>query len=127
MKRLSPRFLLGLGVSYTLFITYISLTPPPDVEVVSWPYVDKLAHLAIHSALVFIWLGVVYATDRYHIISRKWMLALVICFLYGIVIEAFQHWFTRTREFDLIDIVANGIGGLIGFLTFWILSRRRVF
>ena len=55
------------------------------------------------------------------------MLALVICFLYGIVIEAFQHWFTDTRTFDIIDIIANGIGGFLGFLTFEQIKRRFVF
>ena len=116
-----------IGIVYTLFITFIMLAPTPDLPATDWPYLDKIAHVLIYFGLVFIWLAVFWTTDRYHIFSRRPVLVLSICLFYGIVIEAFQHWFTDTRTFDIIDIIANGIGGFLGFLTFEQIKRRFVF
>ena len=116
-----------IAVAYTLFITIIMLAPSPDLPTTDWPYWDKIAHILIYFGLVFIWLVVFSTTDRYHIFSRRPVLVLVTCLFYGIVIEACQHWFTDTRTFDIIDILANGIGGLIGFLTYEQIKRRFVF
>lgn len=116
-----------IGIGYTLFITIILLAPSPELAVTDWPYLDKIAHILIYFWLVFIWLAVFWVTDQYHIFSRRPVLVLSICLFYGIVIEAFQHWFTDTRTFDINDIIANGIGCFLGFLTFEQIKRRFVF
>ena len=112
IKKLSePRTLLSIGVIYTLFITIIS-------------FVDKIAHVLIHGFLSLIWLWYRFSGDKCHISVKNVFVVLFICFSYGVVIEAAQHWFTLTRSFDIFDIMANGFGSLLGLLSYWIIRNK---
>lgn len=125
IKNLSARkTVLIFGILYTIFITVVLLAPTTGAPKIDIPYLDKLAHWGFHLVLALIWLYYVFVSDRYHILSKNVIIALILCFLYGIVIEAFQHWFTLTRNFDLFDIVANGIGVLTGLLSFRIVRKK---
>ncbi len=127
IKKLSePKILLSIGVVYTLLITVAFLSPATDIPEVNLPFLDKLAHVLIHWVLCVIWLGYTFSGDRYHISNKIVFVVLLICFFYGISIEALQHWFTLSRKFDLFDIVANGIGCLIGLLSFWIVRIKTI-
>lgn len=127
IKRLSEdkRF-LAIGVIYTITATILLLAPVSGDTSIDIPNSDKLAHLLLHFGLSFIWLCHCFLGDQYHFSSKMVLLVLSICFFYGIVIEAFQHWFTSTRNFDLFDIAANGIGDLIALWSFGIVRKRLI-
>jgi len=110
--------LLIAGIAYTIFITILFFTPVPEGASLPFPWLDKFVHVLFHWILAAIWLTYAYLGDQSHFSSKMLMLALVTCFFYGIVVEAFQQWFTETRTFDLLDIVANASGDLLGLLTF---------
>jgi len=118
-------FLL-LGLVYTVVITILLLVPISGTSTFDFPYSDKLAHVILHFGLTFIWLCHFFLGDQYHFSSKKVLLVLSTCFFYGMIIEAFQHWFTSTRNFDFFDIIANGIGDLIGLLSFGIVMKKTV-
>jgi VanZ family protein len=125
IKNLSGRkIVLFIGILYTVLITIVLLLPARGLPQFNIPNLDKLVHVMLHGVLIFIWLTYVYLGDRYHFLSKMVVIALVLCFFYGIVIEAFQHWFTATRSFDLFDIAANGIGDLTGLLSFRIVRKK---
>lgn len=125
IKNLSgPRFRLILSLLYTIFITVALLVPGTGAPKIDIPFLDKLVHIVMHAILVFVWLHYILIDDRYHFPSRIVTIALVLCFFYGIIIEALQHWFTTTRTFDLLDILANGIGDFIGLLSIWIVRKK---
>lgn len=127
IKRLSdPRILFTIGIVYTLLITIALLSPTSDIPKIDIAFLDKLIHVIIHWILSFIWLWYGFSTDKYHITVRTIFVILIICFSYGLAIEALQHWFTQTRSFDVFDLAANGIGSLIGLLTFWIVRKKIV-
>lgn len=100
------------------------LSPASGVPQFNIPFLDKGLHILIHWMLCFIWLMYGFLADKYHFPFKYVVLALLICFFYGIIIEAFQHWFTLTRTFDLFDIAANGIGDLVGLLSFMIVRKK---
>ena len=119
IKKLSePKTLFVVGLVYTFIITVAFLSPAADIPKVSIPYLDKIMHALIHCVLAFIWLWFAFSGDKYHISLNSVIVVLVLCFSYGIAIEAAQHWFTASRQFDLFDVLANGIGGLLGFWSF---------
>lgn len=125
IKKLSePNSILSIGIIYTLFITVLLLVPTTEIPQIKVSYIDKLAHLLIHSLLSLIWLWYRFSGDKYHISVKNVFVVLFICFSYGVVIEVSQHWFTLSRNFDLYDIVANGFGSLLGLLYFWIIKSK---
>jgi len=131
MKRLTkklsePKNLLFVGIFYTLFITVALLSPVSQIPKVEIPNLDKLVHVLMHALLIIIWLGYVYLGDKSHISIKNIFVVLFICFSYGIIIEALQHCFTLSRKFDFFDIIANGIGDLLGLLSFGIVRNRVV-
>jgi VanZ family protein len=131
MKRLTkklsePKNLLFVGIFYTLFITVALLAPVSEIPKVEIPFLDKLVHVIMHALLIIIWLAYVFLGDKSHISIKNIFVVLFICFSYGIIIEALQHWFTLSRKFDFFDIIANGIGDLLGLLSFWIVRIRIV-
>ncbi len=125
IKNLSGRrSLLIAGISYTIFITFLFFTPVPEESALELPWLDKVVHALLHWLLCSIWLTYFYLGDQNHFSSKMLMLALITCFFYGIVVEAFQQWFTETRTFDLLDIVANAVGDLLGLLTFRLVRKN---
>ena len=127
IRKLSePKTLFVAGLVYTLLITVAFLSPAADVPKVSIPYLDKVFHVLIHWVLSFIWLWFAFSSDKYHISVKTVIVVLIICFSYGIAIEVAQHWFTLSRQFDLLDVLANGVGSLLGLLSFNIVRSRIV-
>ena len=127
IKKLSePKNILFAGIFYTLFITVALLSPVSEIPQVEIPFLDKLVHVLMHVVLVIIWLWYVHLGDKSHISIKNIFVVLFICFSYGVLIEALQHWFTLSRKFDFFDIIANGIGDLLGLLSFRIVRNRIV-
>lgn len=127
IKKLSePKTLFAAALVYTLFVTVAFLAPSTDVPKMNIPYLDKTIHVLIHWVLGFIWLWFAFSSDKYHILPKTVIVVLVICFSYGIAIEVAQHYFTTSRRFDLLDVLANGFGSLLGLLSFNIVRSRLV-
>lgn len=123
IRKLSePKFLLYLGVIYTLLITVAFLSPAANLSEIEIPYFDKTIHIILHSVLAFIWLMYFFMNDHGHISFGIHFVILLGCVIYGAVIETSQHWFIESRTFDLWDLIANGIGSLIGLVCFRIVG-----
>jgi VanZ family protein len=125
IKKLSePKTILTIGILYTILITIILLIPSSEIPRIKVTFIDKIAHVLIHGFLSLIWLWYRFSTDKCHISVKNVFVVLLICFSYGVIIEAAQHWFTLTRSFDIFDIVANGFGSLLGLLSYWICRKN---
>lgn len=125
IKKLSEaKNLSKLAILYTLLVTIAFLLPANDVPQVRIPFLDKFIHVFIHWILCFTWLWYFFVADNYHSFKKNVFVVLFSCFCYGFLIEVLQHWFAQSRQFDLFDIVANGIGCLIGLLFFLIIRKR---
>jgi VanZ family protein len=125
IKRLSEaKYISPIAIIFTLLVTAVFLLPANNVPKVNLPLLDKLVHVFIHCVLSLLWLWYFFTADKYHILTKNVFVILLVCFCYGVLIEALQHWFTRSRTFDLFDIVANGIGSFLGLFTFWIIQKK---
>lgn len=73
-------------------------------------YDDKLYHILAYFLLILIWFVALEGT-----ISKKQIYHLAIyCTAFGIIIEALQGKLTVDRVGDLLDIIANIIGVVLG-------------
>ena len=60
----------------------------------------------------------------YHF-EKKWIpILLLSILLYGIIIEIFQGLFTVSRSADILDVVSNLLGSLLGIFFFKIVKQK---
>jgi len=102
-----------VGLAYLALVIYGSLTPsPPDLS--TFPGADKGVHLTVYAGMM-LWFGFLYQSRRSVLVLGALFVAL------GIVLDLLQGT-TGYRSMELLDMVANTIGVLIGGL----LSRTRI-
>ena len=93
-----------LTILLLIVITILSLIPFPELPEV--PGKDKTMHLLAYGALAF---PVSFARPKAY-------LRIIIAFLiWSALLEIFQPYFDRNQ--DWIDILANAIGLLLGFIA----------
>lgn len=115
-KLLEAKSLRFIGITYTLFITFLLLFPTTNFPKVEVPSIDKLGHVILFSILVIIWLFFVLSKTEVGKLTSIWVVLIV--FFYGIIIEASQGLFFESRTADVWDIIANSAGILLGWLIF---------
>ena len=95
---------LGLGWGWAAAIVWLSLTPsPPQVDV---GYGDKLGHLGAYGLLMF-WFALLYLSWP---IRVRYMIGFIAM---GVGLEFLQGTLGH-RTFDVVDMLANGTGVLLG-------------
>ena len=98
-------FIGGLGIIGLLW----TLSLIPGVPTVGFRYEDKLQHLAAYGGTVWWW-------GQYWPTFRQRLVLAIGATLMGVGIEYVQRW-TGWRTFDVMDMVANGFGVLLGWLA----------
>lgn len=115
---ISPTIWKGLTFFWLTLTTILLVMPGnafPKVGLFSQiPYFDKWVHIFLFGVLTALSLKAIRP-------SKFWgmLLLLVFILLYGVITEYVQLFFTTSRSFDGQDIVADGIGAMLG----WILYR----
>ena len=126
-KLLGAKTLLYLGVLYTFIITYLFIAPRTDFpEIDFYISIDKIGHLMIHLILSLIWLSYFFVRAKHDFAIRYVILVVIACLTYGIIIEVLQQMLLANRKADLFDVLANGIGTLVGMLLFLNVKKRLI-
>ena len=115
-KLLGAKSLKFIGITYTLFITFLLLFPTTNIPKIEVPAIDKLGHVTLFAILVVIWLLFILSKTEDAKITSIWVVLLA--FFYGIIIEVLQGLFFVSRTADGWDIIANSAGILLGWLIF---------
>ena len=100
-------FWLALISSYVL-----AVLPQESVPELT-PFNDKGNHLLAFSVLTLLLL---------HAYRVKYLTAFVLMMLYGILIEVSQL-FAVNRHGELLDVLADTIGVVIGILLYWLIGK----
>lgn len=100
-----------ISIFVTLLIAYLSFIKLPYVGA-QVPNSDKLGHSFAYFTLSLCWLLTFY---KY---PKKKHLIIILCIVYGIIIEVLQHVLTNHRTGDYIDAFANTGGILLGLVLF---------
>ena len=104
-----------------MFITFSSLfsfTGSMMVPRFSMPHVDKVVHFIFYFVLVL--LGVKAIQEFFNVkptLRKVLLYVLFFAIAYGILIECLQYGFTENRHGDILDVLANSIGALVGMFA----------
>ncbi len=102
-------------VFLTLAVIVGSLIPPQDIPISTTISVsDKLMHSSAYAVVVFCWL----LTKSVFFASQKNRTVLFGVFFLGVIIEILQGTLTDNRHPELLDVVANSVGVIVGYLIF---------
>lgn len=118
LKR-SGTWAFTFAIIWTLLIIIACLIPGRDVPDVHLPMIDKWVHFVMFAGFSFLWLCKIKKPTL-----KKGIIVLFLSILLGYLVELLQgSGITYGRSFDYYDVIADGIGGLIGVLLFFILNR----
>ena len=107
---------------WTLFIFFACLIPGRDVPDVAIPLIDKWVHFIIFGGFAFLWLATFKSTN----LKKRIMIFLMAVFT-GYLVEVLQgSGITSGRSYDLMDVLADSIGGALGVSIFYFLNRKYV-
>tara|TARA_Y100000589_G_scaffold321098_1_gene351877 strand:- start:83943 stop:84269 length:327 start_codon:yes stop_codon:yes gene_type:complete len=88
---------------------------------------DKLVHISMYAMLAF---SVLLAYRRYYFRLNKRTKILINTFIfsaaYGVLMEYAQKYVFINRSFELMDIVANSIGAILGIFFYRYLVGRKI-
>ncbi|GAB2510410.1 VanZ family protein [Lysobacter humi (ex Lee et al. 2017)] len=104
-----PRLAVAGWIALFALVAVGSLMPARELPTPSVQGLDKLEHLLGYAALSG-YAVLLFATAR-----ARWAAAALVM-LFGLGIEAAQAALTTSREADPADVVANGLGALLGQL-----------
>lgn len=82
-------------------------------------YDDKIYHLVTYFLLAVLW----FNAFKNHSFRNKITVIVLSCIVFGIIIEVIQGKLTANRVGDILDVIANIIGVLIG--TFFVLRKQK--
>jgi VanZ family protein len=121
---LADKRLLFIAIIYSCLITVLFFIPSQDLPKTQLLEADKLVHILVYFILVNLWMLYLYVSNDYHF-EKKWIpILLLSILLYGIIIEIFQGLFTVSRSADILDVVSNLLGSLLGIFFFKIVKQK---
>ena len=124
-RLLESKQLFTICLSYSVVVTIVFLVPTKQVPSLFDFYIpiDKLVHIFIFLVLSFLWLAYI---DRVLTNTKPIVLflALLVCLLYGIIIEVSQELYVRSRKAEALDVLADLFGASIGLFLFWNFKDR---
>ena len=111
-----------LAAVWTLLILVACLIPGKEVPQVTVPFADKWVHFIIFAGFSFLWLCTFKQPG-----FRAGLIMACLSALLGYAVELLQgSGITQGRSYDLYDLLADSIGGIIGLILFFVLYLRAV-
>lgn len=108
-----------LAILWTLLIFFLCFLPGEDIPEVGIPFADKWTHLILFGMFAILWI----CTKPTRKFSFLLFIFAVSVFL-GWLVELIQGTLTFLgRTQDNMDTLADSIGGLLGVLFFYMMSR----
>ncbi len=102
-------------ILWGILIAVLSLIPggPGNFQLFGIPHIDKIGHFGMYGIWAFL---ISHAIVGYKTISlqKAFWLTFILGTLVGVVLEFGQEIMTLGRSFEVSDMIANGIGSLIG-------------
>ena len=118
-RLLGSKLLLVICIIYSVLITIIFLVPIKEIpKLLDFPIqIDKLIHVFIFLVLIFLWL--LYVNSILNDTKPTVIfLILVLCLLYGIIIEVIQEFCVLLRGAEVLDVIADLLGAILGLLFY---------
>jgi VanZ family protein len=107
---------LVLAVIWTAGIFVACLWPGDELPKSDIPFADRWTHFVLFGIFAFLWLCA-YPSGR----TATFLWVFLVSVALGWLVECLQGWLPQLgRTKDTMDAIADGVGGLLGVLVFWL-------
>ena len=115
---------LFLAVSWTLIIVFLSTTELDNTvgSSIKIQHKDKYAHFVFYFLFVVLWYNYFKIKES---LKNKEIIMVVTAILFGIAMEVYQTTYTTTRHGDILDVIVNSIGAILGLYFVKYLLRNK--
>ncbi|AHF17753.1 hypothetical protein NIASO_13715 [Niabella soli DSM 19437] len=121
------KFILIIALVYFI-ITVILLTLPgadfPQENFLTKIHFDKWVHIGMFALLVFLW-DAWLSGGKEAAPFKKFITVGIVALIYGIVMEFVQRYWVPGRSFDVTDMIADGVGCVIGLAASKYLLKKK--
>lgn len=114
--------ILSLAIGWTFLILVLCLVRFTDLPTIKVSGFDKYGHFTFHFGFTLLWSYHAWLKKN-QITFRKLLNIVLISIGYGILIEFLQETCTKTRQADILDVLANFIGAITAFLVFVLIKK----
>ena len=119
------RFILP-GLVWTTLVVILSLVPSSNVSLNNFQFegVDKVAHFIMYTFLSLFWaIGLKRQNISVGLRRNAFRISVFGGFILSLIIEILQEYVVETRGFEVLDLIANGIGCIFGIVLFKIIYK----
>jgi VanZ family protein len=96
----------------------------PDLSIWALLRFDSFAHAFVFAAFSFLWAVAFRKQQQFSWLRRHSIItALVFSIVYGVLIEIMQYAIFIHRSADVMDMVSDSFGGLLGLIVFYFIYR----
>ena len=107
------------AVLWLFLVTLLLFTPGTQLPKITWKdkiFLDKWIHATLFAILILTWCWFYFRKQGAANNKKPFINIALIGFLYGIGTEIIQELFIPFRSFEIPDIIADGVGVIIGCL-----------
>jgi len=117
----SKSFQYSVALFWLCLITVLLVIPGSRFPKENWLdkiWFDKWVHIGLFAILVFLWCR---AANR----KQVFLIIAGIAIIYGTGMEFVQKYFVSNRGFELLDILADAAGSILGMLYSLLQYRKK--
>jgi VanZ family protein len=110
-----------ISIAITILITALSLFKVQRIPISDVSNLDKIQHTLAYFVLTVSW----FISRDIKFKATTDGIILICCFAFGIIIEVLQGSITTYRTASFLDVIANSLGILIGFVLFKVFVKKK--
>ena len=116
------------SILWAAFIFVICMMPHRHIPRITIPHFDKVVHTGIYAVLAcLMYLGWLSQGSFDWLRRKTFVKVLLVCMVYGLLIEILQGVLTTDRSFELLDELADSVGALMGlYAGRWLYPKLKV-
>lgn len=105
------QFYFWAALLWTGIISFLSLLRSNEIPVVQVSNIDKIVHAFFYFVFNSLWF--LFFKKQLESISKALAVSFLLSVFFGIGIEIMQESFTKTRQGDIMDVLANTSGAIL--------------
>jgi len=122
---IKKRYWISIAVWASIILVLCGM-PPQDVDKIKFidiPYLDKLVHFGLYFVLALLIMAILTLNSKLKYSRWANLITIFSCLLYGWLIEVMQRAFFPGRSYELMDVVADTAGAVVGVLLYRTIRR----
>ncbi len=110
---------------WALLIIVLSFAPQEEFNNKSMDNLDKIVHLFLYAVLSHLGMIAFLKQNQYRFLRRNAAPTIFfLVFVLGLLIELFQGTVFVSRSTEVMDLLANTMGSLLGLVSFYMIYKN---